>query len=121
VTTFQELAEISPTKIWDGVIARLVHSELVTMAIVELEPNSIVPEHQHHNEQLGFLIKGSLRYTVDGETRDFGPGGTWRILADRPHQVEVGPDGAVLAEVFSPVRQDWAELSPAEPAGPRWP
>lgn len=121
MTTFQELAAIPPTKIWDGVIARVVNSELLTMAIVELEPNSIVPEHRHHNEQLGFMIQGSLRFTVDGESRDFGPGGTWRILANLPHHVEVGPDGAVVAEVYSPIRQDWAELSQTAPAQPHWP
>ena len=121
MTTFQELAEVPPTKIWDGVLARLVHSELVTMAIVELAPNSLVPVHQHHNEQLGFVIQGSLRFTVDGESREFGPGGTWRILADVPHHAEAGPDGAVVAEVYSPVRQDWVDLMTAPAVQPRWP
>jgi unsaturated pyranuronate lyase len=121
VSTFHELAEIPPTKIWDGVLARTVNSELLTMAIVELAPNSVVPAHQHPNEQLGFVIRGSLRFTVDGESRGFGPGGTWRILADVPHHVEVGPGGAVVAEVYSPVRQDWAALPTLPAAEPQWP
>jgi hypothetical protein len=36
-----------------------------------------------------------------------GPGGTWRILGDVPHEVTVGPDGAVVIDVFSPPREDW--------------
>lgn len=119
--TFSELATLPVKQIWTDVTARIVQSELITMAIVELPPNSAVPAHQHVNEQLGFVISGSLRFTVDGETRERGPGDTWRILADVPHEVTVGPEGAVVAEVYSPVRADWAAL-PDQPARPSaWP
>jgi quercetin dioxygenase-like cupin family protein len=119
--TFHELASMPVKQIWDDVTARIVQSELLTMAIVELAPNSVVPAHRHGNEQLGFVIRGTLRFTVDGETRERAPGDSWRILADVPHQVTVGPDGAVVAEVYSPVREDWAALpdTPARP--PVWP
>lgn len=119
--TFNHLDTIRPKQIWDGVLARMVQSELITMAIVELEPNSDVLEHQHVNEQLGFVIEGSITFTVDGETRELGPGGTWRILADVPHHATAGPDGATVAEVYSPVRADWAALDSVDPVPPRWP
>ncbi|ONI75384.1 hypothetical protein ALI144C_41450 [Actinosynnema sp. ALI-1.44] len=108
-------------QIWDNVTARVVTSELVTMAIVELEPGSVVPAHQHANEQLGFVISGHVRFTVGGETKDRGPGDTWRILANVPHHVTVGPEGAVVAEVYSPVRADWTALPDSAPATPKWP
>lgn len=120
--TFAELSSIPVKEIWGGdVIARIVRSELITMAIVELAPNSVVPAHQHVNEQLGFVISGSIRFTVDGETQERGPGGTWRILADVPHEATAGPDGAVVAEVYSPVREDWAALSDLPARPPQWP
>lgn len=119
--TYHELSSMPVKRIWDDVVARIVTSELITMAIVELAPNSVVPRHQHVNEQLGFVITGSLRFTVDGEVSERGPGDSWRILADVPHEVTVGHAGAVVAEVYSPVREDWAALpdSPARP--PVWP
>ncbi|WP_162830376.1 cupin domain-containing protein [Amycolatopsis palatopharyngis] len=119
--TFSELPTMPVKEIWDSVVARVVQSELVTMAIVELAPNSVVPAHHHVNEQLGFVITGSLRFTVDGETRERGPGETWRILADVPHEVEVGSEGAVVAEVYSPVREDWAALADTAARTPVWP
>jgi quercetin dioxygenase-like cupin family protein len=121
VATFQELTDVPRTQIWDGVTARIVQSQLVTMAIVELEPNSVVPAHRHHNEQLGFVLRGSIQFTVDGETRDFGPGGTWCILSDVPHQAQAGPEGAVVAEVYSPVRADWAAMERLAASEPGWP
>lgn len=121
MSTFDDQRSLPLTKIWDGVVARVVQSELITMAIVELEPNSVVPEHHHVNEQLGFVIEGSVEFTVGGETRTCTPGSTWRILADIPHHVRVGPEGAVVAEVYSPVRADWAALPTAPAAPPQWP
>lgn len=119
--TFDELSTMPVKQIWDGVTARVVRSELITMAVVELAPDSVVPPHQHVNEQLGFVITGTVRFTVDGETRERGPGDSWRILANVPHEVSVGPEGAVVAEVYSPVREDWAELQDFAPRPPVWP
>ena len=50
-----------------------------------------------------------------------GPGATWRILAHVPHSVVVGPDGALIVEVFSPVRDDWHTIEAQEPRPGRWP
>ena len=66
-------------------------------------------------------IEGSLTFTIGGETREIGPGGTWRILADVPHSVVTGPEGAVVVEVFSPVARDWLAIEPDEPRAPVWP
>jgi quercetin dioxygenase-like cupin family protein len=80
-----------------------------------------VPEHRHVAEQLGMVITGEMHFTVDGETRTLGPGGTWRITSNLPHNVQAGPDGAVVIDVFSPVRSDWDALNVAPETAPRWP
>jgi len=120
-SAFSDLRTIEPQQIWDGVLGRTVHGERVTLSYVELEPRASVPEHSHENEQLGIVLTGSLTFTVGGETRDVGPGEAWCITAHVPHSVVAGPDGAALAEVFSPVRSDWANLEPAEQRPARWP
>jgi hypothetical protein len=37
------------------------------------------------------------------------------------NDVQVGPAGGVVAEVYSPVRADWAALPESDPQPPRWP
>ena len=110
VGAFESLETIAPQRIWTGVVARTVNGERMTMAVVELEPGAVVPDHHHENEQLGIVLEGSLTFRVGQETRELGPGGTWRILSETPHEVEAGPEGAVVIDVFAPVRSDWAEL-----------
>jgi quercetin dioxygenase-like cupin family protein len=123
MSSFSDLADVPLLKIWgETVKARRVQGERITLAIVELAPNAVVPEHRHAAEQLGMVITGQMHFTVDGETRDLGPGGTWRILGDRPHDVVAGPEGAVVIDVFTPVRDDWddREIVEGSPT-PRWP
>jgi quercetin dioxygenase-like cupin family protein len=109
-------------KVWgETVKARRVQGERITLAVVELEPNAMVPEHRHVAEQLGIVIQGEMHFTVDGETRTLGPGGTWRIHSERPHNVQAGPEGAVVIDVFTPVREDWDALPIAAKTAPRWP
>ena len=117
-----DIESVQPIDVWgDAVRARRVEGEKLTLAIVELKPNAVVPEHRHDNEQLGLVIQGSLIFTIDGETRELGPGGTWKILANRPHQVTVGPKGAVVVDVFSPIRSDWERFPLLSRIPPVWP
>jgi quercetin dioxygenase-like cupin family protein len=121
VSAFADLGTTAPQRVWDGVLARTVHGDRVTLTLVELDAGATVPEHSHDNEQLGLLLRGSLQFTVGDETRDLGPGQTWCIGSRVPHSVVAGPDGAVAAEVFAPMRDDWKAL-PIEEARPgRWP
>ncbi|WP_327587476.1 cupin domain-containing protein [Nonomuraea sp. NBC_00507] len=116
-----DLADLRPLRIWQDVTARVLQCERITMAVVEIPAGGLVPAHQHENEQVGLCLAGSLTFTVGEETRDLGPGGMWRILSNVPHVVKAGPRGAVVVEVFSPVRSDWADLEEAPDAPLSWP
>ena len=75
MTEFDQLAGMQPLRIWDGIAARSVHGELVSFAVIELDPGSTVPEHRHENEQLGVLASGTMLFRIGDETRELGPGG----------------------------------------------
>ena len=121
MSAFAELPKLTPVRIWDGVLVRVIAGERVAFAIVELDPDTVVPEHSHDNEQVGLLLTGSLTFRIGEETRELASGGTWSIPANVPHQVQAGPEGAVAAEVFAPPRADWEGCERLEPAAPRWP
>ena len=121
MSAFDDVEKIGPQDIWTGVVGRAVHGERLTLGVVELLPNSVVPEHHHDNEQLGMVLEGSVTFRVGDETRDLGPGGTWSIPSETPHEVTAGPEGAVVIDLFAPGRADWKEVEAKTPRAPRWP
>ena len=114
-----DVASILPQQVWEGILARPVHGERLTLAIVELESGAVVAEHSH--EQLGIVLRGSLRFRVGEEERELPPGGTWSISSDVPHSATAGPDGASVIDVFAPAQHDWQEIERQEPRPGRWP
>jgi quercetin dioxygenase-like cupin family protein len=120
-----DLADLLPIQVLDGVVARRVQGERLTLAVVELAPDSVVPEHRHPNEQCGLVIEGEVTFRIGDEERVLGPGGTWRIAGDTPHSVVTGTGGAVVIDVFARARDDWNDRptvgSIDEPADLVWP
>jgi quercetin dioxygenase-like cupin family protein len=117
MSAFSNVSDLPPIKIWDGVVARAVEGAEATFTLIDLDPNTHVPEHHHLNEQTGLLLAGSMSFTIGDEKKEIEPGEMWVIPADVPHSVVSGPNGARLAELFSPPRSDWAGLErlPAAP------
>ena len=109
--------------VWgEAVRARRIQGDRITLALVELAPDAVVPGHQHEAEQLGMVIEGSVVFTIGEERRELRAGGTWRIPSNVPHQVTTGPEGATVIDLFAPPRDDWDTL-PSALAHPavRWP
>ena len=121
MSAFGSVSSLDLQRIWGGVHARIVHGERITLGVVELDANSIVPEHRHEHEQVGICLSGSLTFRVGDDSRDLGPGDTWAIAGNVPHEVYVGPEGAVVVDVFTPTRDDWRETPAAGARSPRWP
>ncbi|MFL5687276.1 MAG: cupin domain-containing protein [Chloroflexota bacterium] len=121
-SNLRDITDVPALDVWgETVQARVIAGNNASLALVELAPNAIVPEHRHVQEQLGLCIRGSITFTIDGERRTLGPGGTWRITSNLLHDGVAGPDGATVVDIFSPLRSDWDALPRSAPRQPRWP
>ena len=121
MSAFDNVRSIVPRKVWDGITARAIHGERLTLAVVELEPGAIAEEHSHEHEQLGIVLRGSIRFRVGEEERELGPGETWEIPSNMVHRAEAGPDGATVLDLFAPPRSEWEAAEAGEPGPGRWP
>jgi quercetin dioxygenase-like cupin family protein len=76
-----------------------------------LEPGMEARPHSHPCEQVVYVVKGRMRFTIDGKTTEIGSGGVIRIPPDVVHFGEVVGDEEVLnLDVFSPLRDDYRHL-----------
>jgi quercetin dioxygenase-like cupin family protein len=121
MSAFEDLGDIRPLPIWEGILARAVVGEEMTMAIVELDPGAVAAEHRHSNEQLGIVLRGTMSFTIGDETREIGPGMTYNIPADVPHTATAGPEGTVVMDIFAPPRADWRAFEEQDARPPAWP
>ena len=119
--TFESLRDIRPHMLVEGIMARAIEGERLTIAVVELDPNAVSPNHHHENEQLGFVIAGSMTMRIGNDERELTPGDTYNIPTHVSHDAVAGRDGATVVDVFVPVREDWKKLERADPKKPRWP
>lgn len=121
MNAFRSLADLGPLPIWSGIVARCVEGRDITLAVVELDPGATVARHQHPQEQIGLVLKGTMHFLIGSETRDLSAGDAYVIPGNVGHEATAGPGGAVVIDVFSPLREDWHALQPVTPRTPRWP
>lgn len=84
----------------------LVHGDKTLMGEFHIAKGAQVPTHAHPHEQTGFMVSGTLRFTVEGETFDARAGDSWNIAGGIPHSATALED-SVAVEVFSPVREEY--------------
>ncbi|MCA8997176.1 MAG: cupin domain-containing protein [Planctomycetaceae bacterium] len=94
-----------------GCRMRTPHEQQLMLSYLEMDEGAEIPLHHHPHEQGGILLKGRMELTIGDETRTVEPGELYLIPANIPHRaVAVGGPATVL-DVFSPVREDYAELA----------
>ena len=118
--TFKSLREIAPQRIWEGVLARVVEGDTMSFALVELAPNSVVAEHQHHNEQMGIVLRGSMTFTIGGEPRLLHTGDTYNIPGEcriMPPRVRMEQWSWMCSRRLAPTGRDSPRRRSSRPCG----
>lgn len=121
MSTYSSFSSVRPYQIWSGAVARAVHGERLTMAVIDLDPDLEIPEHHHENEQLGFVLQGRVTMVIAGEARELSAGEAYSIKSGVPHSAKTGHEGATVVDIFAPIRADWEKAPRLEPSKGRWP
>jgi len=90
---------------------RLVTGERLMLAHVYMEKGCIVPKHSHDNEQLTYILEGTLRFWLgedEAEVVDVAAGEVLHIPSGVPHRAEA-LERTLDLDVFAPPRQDWLD------------
>ena len=105
-----------PKEVLSPLLARRVISgERVMLAHVYLERGAIVPKHAHENEQLTYLLEGSMRFWFgeDGaEVVEIRAGEVLHIPSNVAHRAQA-LERSLDVDIFCPPRQDWLDGSDA--------
>ena len=97
-----------------GVTGRPLFGEGAMLNLIEFEPGAEVPLHSHPHEQLGIVLRGVQVLVVDGVDHPLGPMEGYVLPGGVEHSARCGPDGALVLDVFQPVREDYRDRWHAE-------
>ncbi len=109
--TFYRWNDMPKEKVSDVLDRRLITGEHVMLTHVYLKKGAIVPQHNHHNEQITYILEGSLRFWIgedESEVIDVRAGEVLHIPSLVKHKAEALED-TVDVDIFSPPRQDWLD------------
>ena len=104
-----------PRVLAEGLTTTVFPGDQAMLSVVRLAPNAEGTRHSHPEEQWGVLLEGSATRYQGDEVFEVGPGHFWRTPGGVEHTVKAGPEGAVILDVFAPVRE--AYLKPGEGFG----
>lgn len=104
---FYDSNERQPKEIVAGIKAQTFWGDKMTLALVTLEPHSVLPPHSHLHEQAGYVLAGEIEFTVSGRTKLLRAGDVYIIPGYAEHSVIVGDQQTRLFETFVPVREDF--------------
>src|SRR5881394_28189 len=98
-------------RVSDMIERRLITGDRMMLAHVYLKRGCVVPKHSHENEQLTYILEGTLRFHMGedlSETIDVKAGEVLFIPSNVPHRAEALED-CLDVDIFSPPRADWLD------------
>ena len=106
---FVRFDDLKSFELVDGVSARPLFGAGAMINLIELEPGAVVPLHSHPHEQLGIVLRGMQGLVVNGEPHELGPLEGYVLPGGVEHSAYCGPDGALVVDIFQPVREDYRD------------
>jgi quercetin dioxygenase-like cupin family protein len=85
---------------------RLAVGEREMLGYIQLKKGAVVPAHKHVSEQITFILKGALRFTILGREYTVRAGEVLVIPSNVVHEA-VALEDTDDFDCFSPLRRDW--------------
>ena len=104
-------SEIHKEHLSDEIDRRLVTGDQLMLAHVYLKKGALVPQHHHENEQMTYILEGSLHFYLGKDEKEevvVTAGEVLHIPSNLPHKA-IALEDTLDVDVFTPPRQDWLD------------
>lgn len=99
-----------PVNMMPGLLRRtLAVGESMMICQFDLDLGVVIPVHSHPHEQVGYVARGLVRLTVDGQSFDLGPGDCYSAPSWTEHGA-LALQPSVVVDTFHPPREDYRQL-----------
>jgi len=105
--SFFRIPTLPATTMLPGIERRAVWLDKVMITFFTFQPQAIVPEHAHENEQITVVTRGALQLTMNGETRILRAGDGVCIPKNASHSAIALDEITEAYDAWSPPRDDY--------------
>lgn len=98
--------DIIPKTLAEGIAGRYVHGEQMSFGLVSLVKGSVVGLHHHPHEQITYIVDGELEMQIGEQSILLTKGKYFVIPSNVPHSAVAHTDCTVI-DTFSPVREEY--------------
>lgn len=101
----------------EGIKRQVLVGENVMLCRFTFDPFVVTDVHTHPHEQMTLVVKGKVRFTIDGLTVIAAPGDVLHFPPHNRHGATMLDEEVVLIDIFSPIREDFLSVEvEVEPA-----
>ncbi len=105
--SFFTVNELPGTEMLPGVVRRVVHLEHAMMTFFDFAPGSVVPRHEHHHEQITYVVRGAMEFTLGGETVVLRAGDGVCCPPGVIHGAVILDEPTAALDAWYPLREDY--------------
>ena len=91
----------------EGIERQMVVGRRLMICRFRFAPLLVTPEHSHPHEQVSIVVKGRVRFFIEGEERIASPGDVLHFPSDCWHGATMMDEEVELIDIFSPIREDF--------------
>jgi quercetin dioxygenase-like cupin family protein len=93
----------------EGIKRQMVIGENLMICRFTFDPFVVTEEHTHPHEQMTLVMKGKVKFTIDGEVRIVEAGDVLHFPPNNRHGATMLDEEVVLIDIFSPIREDFLD------------
>jgi quercetin dioxygenase-like cupin family protein len=99
--------QVPVENIAEGIQRQMIIGEKIMVCRLRFAPRVVTPAHDHPHEQMTFVERGRVLFTVGETERIAKAGDTLHFPSGVWHGATMLEEEVVLIDIFSPIREDF--------------
>ena len=91
----------------EGIERQMIVGEKLMICRLRFAPRVVTPAHDHPHEQMTFVEKGRVRFTIGDEEHIAEAGDVLHFPPNSWHGATMLDEEVILVDIFSPLREDF--------------
>jgi quercetin dioxygenase-like cupin family protein len=99
--------DAAPINMLPGLVRRtLAQTKSVMLCEFTFDAHVEIPIHTHPHEQVGYIVKGHVEMTINGQKFELKIGDSYSAPSNVPHGAFT-LEPTIIVDAFSPLREDY--------------